>query len=158
MVVHVAEVLLQPRGHALHRHVDQPVHWLGQRQHRPLELKRLPLEPVDPLGVVAPVRGEDRVLDPDETFLLVSGRHRRVQGQESLPPLALHVDGAVHDHAVSLPATCRRNTATAWSPVTTVLLVRHGLTAMTGPVLAGWTAGLALDERGRDLELATDDR
>jgi probable phosphomutase (TIGR03848 family) len=33
--------------------------------------------------------------------------------------------------------------------VTTVLLVRHGLTAMTGPVLAGWTAGLALDERGR---------
>ena len=33
--------------------------------------------------------------------------------------------------------------------MTTVLLVRHGLTAMTGPVLAGWTAGLALDERGR---------
>jgi probable phosphomutase (TIGR03848 family) len=33
--------------------------------------------------------------------------------------------------------------------VTTVLLVRHGLTAMTGPVLAGWTAGLALDESGR---------
>ena len=33
--------------------------------------------------------------------------------------------------------------------MTTVLLVRHGLTAMTGPVLAGWTAGLALDERGQ---------
>jgi len=33
--------------------------------------------------------------------------------------------------------------------VTTVVLVRHGLTAMTGPVLAGWTAGLHLDERGR---------
>lgn len=33
--------------------------------------------------------------------------------------------------------------------MTTVLLVRHGLTATTGPVLAGWTAGLALDERGR---------
>ena len=32
--------------------------------------------------------------------------------------------------------------------MTTVLLVRHGLTATTGPVLAGWTAGLALDERG----------
>lgn len=33
--------------------------------------------------------------------------------------------------------------------MTTVVLVRHGLTAMTGPVLAGWTAGLHLDERGR---------
>jgi probable phosphomutase (TIGR03848 family) len=33
--------------------------------------------------------------------------------------------------------------------VTTVLLVRHGLTALTGPVLAGRTPGLALDERGR---------
>jgi probable phosphomutase (TIGR03848 family) len=34
-------------------------------------------------------------------------------------------------------------------PVTTVVLVRHGLTAMTGPVLAGWTPGLHLDERGQ---------
>jgi probable phosphomutase (TIGR03848 family) len=33
--------------------------------------------------------------------------------------------------------------------VTTVLLVRHGLTAMTGPVLAGWTPDLHLDDRGR---------
>ncbi len=32
--------------------------------------------------------------------------------------------------------------------MTTVLLVRHGLTAMTGPVLAGWTPGLHLDDRG----------
>jgi probable phosphoglycerate mutase len=32
--------------------------------------------------------------------------------------------------------------------VTTVLLVRHGLTAMTGPVLAGWTPGVHLNERG----------
>jgi len=32
--------------------------------------------------------------------------------------------------------------------VATVLLVRHGLTAMTGPVLAGWTPGVHLDERG----------
>jgi probable phosphomutase (TIGR03848 family) len=32
--------------------------------------------------------------------------------------------------------------------VTTVVLVRHGLTAMTGPMLAGWTPGLHLDERG----------
>ena len=31
----------------------------------------------------------------------------------------------------------------------TVVLVRHGLTAMTGPKLAGWTPGLGLDERGR---------
>jgi probable phosphomutase (TIGR03848 family) len=34
-------------------------------------------------------------------------------------------------------------------PVATVLLVRHGLTAMTGPVLAGHTPGVHLDERGR---------
>ncbi|MFI0374483.1 histidine phosphatase family protein [Actinomadura sp. 1N219] len=33
--------------------------------------------------------------------------------------------------------------------MTTLLLVRHGLTAMTGPVLAGWTPGVHLDERGR---------
>jgi probable phosphomutase (TIGR03848 family) len=33
--------------------------------------------------------------------------------------------------------------------MTTVVLVRHGLTAMTGPVLAGWTPGLHLDDRGR---------
>ncbi len=32
--------------------------------------------------------------------------------------------------------------------MTTLVLVRHGLTAMTGPVLAGWTPGLHLDERG----------
>ncbi|SDJ23035.1 probable phosphoglycerate mutase [Frankineae bacterium MT45] len=33
--------------------------------------------------------------------------------------------------------------------MSTVLLVRHGLTAMTGPVLAGHTPGLYLDERGK---------
>lgn len=33
--------------------------------------------------------------------------------------------------------------------MTTVLLVRHGLTAMTGPVLAGWTPGVHLDDRGQ---------
>jgi probable phosphoglycerate mutase len=33
--------------------------------------------------------------------------------------------------------------------VTTVLLVRHGLTASTGQLLTGWTAGISLDERGR---------
>jgi probable phosphomutase (TIGR03848 family) len=32
--------------------------------------------------------------------------------------------------------------------MTTVVLVRHGLTHLTGPVLAGWTPGLHLDERG----------
>ena len=31
----------------------------------------------------------------------------------------------------------------------TVVLLRHGLTAMTGPLLAGWTPGLHLDDRGR---------
>lgn len=34
--------------------------------------------------------------------------------------------------------------------MSTVLLVRHGLTAMTGPVLAGWTPGIDLDDRGRE--------
>lgn len=34
--------------------------------------------------------------------------------------------------------------------MTTLVLVRHGLTALTGPVLAGWTPGLHLDDRGRD--------
>jgi probable phosphomutase (TIGR03848 family) len=33
--------------------------------------------------------------------------------------------------------------------VTTVLLVRHGLTATTGAVLTGWTPGIGLDERGK---------
>jgi probable phosphomutase (TIGR03848 family) len=33
--------------------------------------------------------------------------------------------------------------------VTTVLLVRHGLTATTGHVLTGWLPGVGLDERGR---------
>jgi len=33
--------------------------------------------------------------------------------------------------------------------VTTLLLVRHGLTDLTGPVLAGWTPGVSLSERGR---------
>jgi probable phosphomutase (TIGR03848 family) len=33
--------------------------------------------------------------------------------------------------------------------VTTVLLVRHGLTAATGQVLTGWTPGVGLDDRGR---------
>jgi probable phosphomutase (TIGR03848 family) len=32
--------------------------------------------------------------------------------------------------------------------VTLVLLVRHGLTAVTGSVLSGWTPGLTLDDRG----------
>jgi broad specificity phosphatase PhoE len=33
--------------------------------------------------------------------------------------------------------------------MSTVLLVRHGLTALTGPVLAGRTGGVHLDDRGR---------
>lgn len=33
--------------------------------------------------------------------------------------------------------------------MTTVLLVRHGLTATTGQVLTGWTPGIGLDERGK---------
>ncbi len=40
----------------------------------------------------------------------------------------------------------------------TVLLVRHGLTAMTGPVLAGHTPGVHLDERGRGQAAAVAER
>ncbi|MCM3885117.1 MSMEG_4193 family putative phosphomutase [Frankia sp. R82] len=32
--------------------------------------------------------------------------------------------------------------------MTTVLLVRHGLTAVTGKILLGWTPGVGLDDRG----------
>ena len=42
--------------------------------------------------------------------------------------------------------------------MTTVVLVRHGLTAMTGPVLAGWTRGLHLDERGEKQAAAVAER
>jgi len=42
--------------------------------------------------------------------------------------------------------------------VTTVLLVRHGLTATTGQVLTGWLPGVGLDERGRDQAKALADR
>jgi probable phosphomutase (TIGR03848 family) len=39
-----------------------------------------------------------------------------------------------------------------------LLLVRHGLTAMTGPVLAGWTPGVHLDDRGREQAAAIGER
>jgi probable phosphomutase (TIGR03848 family) len=42
--------------------------------------------------------------------------------------------------------------------VATVLLLRHGLTAMTGPVLAGHTPGVLLDERGRAQAAAVAER
>jgi probable phosphomutase (TIGR03848 family) len=42
--------------------------------------------------------------------------------------------------------------------VTTLVLLRHGLTVMTGPVLAGWTPGLHLDERGEKQAAAVAER
>ena len=42
--------------------------------------------------------------------------------------------------------------------MTTVVLVRHGLTSLTGPVLAGWTPGLHLDERGQKQAAAVAER
>jgi probable phosphomutase (TIGR03848 family) len=42
--------------------------------------------------------------------------------------------------------------------MSTVLLLRHGLTAMTGPVLAGRTPGVHLDERGRGQAAAAAER
>jgi probable phosphomutase (TIGR03848 family) len=42
--------------------------------------------------------------------------------------------------------------------MSTLLLVRHGLTAMTGPVLAGRTPGVHLDERGEKQAAAVAER
>jgi probable phosphomutase (TIGR03848 family) len=42
--------------------------------------------------------------------------------------------------------------------MSTLLLLRHGLTEMTGPVLAGRTAGIHLDERGKKQAGAVADR
>ncbi len=42
--------------------------------------------------------------------------------------------------------------------MSTVVLLRHGMTAMTGPVLAGWTQGLHLDDRGRAQAAAVAER
>ena len=42
--------------------------------------------------------------------------------------------------------------------MTTVLLVRHGLTDTTGKVLTGWLPGVGLDERGREQAKALADR
>lgn len=57
------------------------------------------------------------------------------------------VDGLVHDHA----SHCVRWGAAAYSrPVAIVLLLRHGhSTANEQGVLAGWTPGVGLTERGR---------
>lgn len=40
----------------------------------------------------------------------------------------------------------------------TLLLVRHGLTEQTGPVLTGWTPGVHLDDRGREQARALGER
>lgn len=42
--------------------------------------------------------------------------------------------------------------------MTTLVLVRHGLTKLTGPVLAGWTPDLHLDERGQKQAAALAER
>jgi len=42
--------------------------------------------------------------------------------------------------------------------VTTVLLVRHGLTDLTGPVLAGWTPDVHLTEQGQEQARALAER
>src|SRR4051794_30191196 len=42
--------------------------------------------------------------------------------------------------------------------MTTVLFVRHGLTSMTGPVLAGWTPDVHLDDRGKGQAVALAER
>ncbi len=45
-----------------------------------------------------------------------------------------------------------------WASVTTVLLVRHGQTALTASTLVGWRPGVGLDERGRRQAAAVAER
>ncbi len=62
--------------------------------------------------------------------------------------------GAPAEHSAA--GTCRRHTY--HEEVTTLLLVRHGLTTATGRTLSGWTSGLHLDERGTRQAQALRDR
>ncbi len=77
---------------------------------------------------------------------------------ESLAEVAVHrltvavaVDGTVHDHRIIVRSRV--------AAMTTVLLVRHGVTdANTSGVLAGWTPGVALADRGREQVTALAER
>ena len=90
-------------------------------------------------------------------------RSRRAQALQlplqvvALEALAVAVDGLVNDHGsyhhAGPPAarTSRRRVA----PVPICLLVRHGrTTANASGTLAGWTAGVGLDDTGRSQVLA----
>jgi probable phosphomutase (TIGR03848 family) len=68
------------------------------------------------------------------------GRIRRADART----VAIHCPPADLDHAPGDGVVLRES-----NEMSTVLLVRHGLTAMTGPVLAGRTPGVHLDERGQ---------
>ena len=77
-----------------------------------------------------PVRAGDRVEFGSVTFILQDDPQRRPAG------LIRGLPGKGPNRLES-------------GNVTTVLLVRHGLTATTGHVLTGWTPGIPLDDRGQ---------
>ena len=76
------------------------------------------------------------------SWLLRFISHAQLHGLHRLPGRARHAGAAAGRH----PASSRPRRV---GGVATVLLVRHGLTALTGPVLAGHTPGVHLDDRGR---------
>ena len=73
-------------------------------------------------------------------------RGPRGRGARSAPS----IDTSTMDHDPTIPGPARRGlVAYHGGPVTTVLLVRHGLTALTNSTLVGWTPGISLDATGR---------
>lgn len=53
------------------------------------------------------------------------------------------------DHTLPRRTLLRQAVAYDCGPVSTVLLIRHGLTALTATTLVGWTPGIGLDATGR---------
>src|SRR4051812_26423284 len=99
---------------------------------------------VDGAATRAPARPTSATAEP-RTAGLLRGRTCRLQTVVGSSPTPFAAQPAI-------PSARRVN------PMTTVVLVRHGLTAMTGPVLAGWTPGLHLDERGQKQAIAVAER
>src|SRR4051794_3355063 len=99
---------------------------------------------VDGAATRAPARPTSATAEP-RTAGLLRGRTCRLQT-------------VVGSSATSFAAQPAFPSARRVNHMTTVVLVRHGLTAMTGPVLAGWTPGLHLDERGQKQAIAVAER
>src|SRR6185436_7738865 len=83
----------------------------------------------------------------------VLGGERRARGVRGAvvpaPALVRRVRGVPPRGGVRHAAAHRHERQARDDLMTTLLLVRHGLTAMTGPVLAGWTPDVNLNDAGR---------